>query len=244
MLERNAKRRRMKYKTKSVHTSRKTTTEITREVINGQMEAYEDWLQQELNLETSSTSTSVKQAPASPQSSSKLSYDEEHSNGLSHTHRSLSKESTQSKYQDKYNKHENNTPNHEESPKAEKKSHNEYHSPKHYEYRRERNDAENFRRERSVTDSYGGRPRENYSERHYDEYRSEKYKYKTYKKEYYDEKYHRKVNEYEDRYKSGRSRDRYKSREYRYQNEYDRERYDDRYDRKSDCSVSVKDENQ
>ncbi|XP_022904840.1 U11/U12 small nuclear ribonucleoprotein 48 kDa protein-like [Onthophagus taurus] len=41
-LERDAKRRRIKYK--SVHTSRKTHTEVLREVIESQMEVYRDWI--------------------------------------------------------------------------------------------------------------------------------------------------------------------------------------------------------
>lgn len=41
--ERDVKRRRMKYK--SVHTNRKSHTEVLREVIKGQMELYEEWLQ-------------------------------------------------------------------------------------------------------------------------------------------------------------------------------------------------------
>ncbi|KAF5272294.1 hypothetical protein FQR65_LT04951 [Abscondita terminalis] len=41
--ERDAKRRRIKYR--SVHTSRKNHTEVLREVIDGQMELYKDWLE-------------------------------------------------------------------------------------------------------------------------------------------------------------------------------------------------------
>lgn len=41
-MERDAKRRRMKYK--SVHTNRKSYTEVIGEVIKGQMELYEQWL--------------------------------------------------------------------------------------------------------------------------------------------------------------------------------------------------------
>lgn len=42
LLERDAKRRRAKYK--SVHTSKKSQTEIMRELINNQMTLYVDWL--------------------------------------------------------------------------------------------------------------------------------------------------------------------------------------------------------
>lgn len=45
-LERDAKRRRMKYKSKAIHTNNKSNTEITRELIDGQMELYEEWLVQ------------------------------------------------------------------------------------------------------------------------------------------------------------------------------------------------------
>lgn len=41
ILERNAKRRRTKYK--AVHTNKKSYTEIMREVIDGQMKLYEEW---------------------------------------------------------------------------------------------------------------------------------------------------------------------------------------------------------
>lgn len=41
--ERDAKRRRIKYK--SVHTNRKNHTEVLREVIDGQMQLYKDWLE-------------------------------------------------------------------------------------------------------------------------------------------------------------------------------------------------------
>lgn len=43
-LERDAKRRRVKYK--SVHTSKKSHTEVTREVIDNQMELYTQWIKQ------------------------------------------------------------------------------------------------------------------------------------------------------------------------------------------------------
>ncbi|XP_075213316.1 uncharacterized protein LOC142319657 [Lycorma delicatula] len=45
--ERDAKRRRIRYKSKKVHTNRKTQTEILREVIQSQMEGYEEWLNQQ-----------------------------------------------------------------------------------------------------------------------------------------------------------------------------------------------------
>lgn len=41
ILERNAKRRRTKYK--AVHTNKKNYTEVMREVIDGQMKLYEEW---------------------------------------------------------------------------------------------------------------------------------------------------------------------------------------------------------
>lgn len=41
ILERNAKRRRTKYK--AVHTNKKSYTEVMREVIDGQMKLYEEW---------------------------------------------------------------------------------------------------------------------------------------------------------------------------------------------------------
>lgn len=48
-LERDAKRRRVKYK--SVHTSKKSNTEVIREVINNQMEMYAQWIQQKQKQE-------------------------------------------------------------------------------------------------------------------------------------------------------------------------------------------------
>lgn len=42
MQERDAKRRRIKYK--SVHINKKNHTEVMREVIDGQMEEYQDWI--------------------------------------------------------------------------------------------------------------------------------------------------------------------------------------------------------
>ncbi|XP_060524793.1 pre-mRNA-splicing factor 38B-like [Cylas formicarius] len=47
--ERDAKRRRIKYK--SVHTSRKSQVEITREVIDNQMDLYHQWLRQKKDTE-------------------------------------------------------------------------------------------------------------------------------------------------------------------------------------------------
>ncbi|XP_050296935.1 U11/U12 small nuclear ribonucleoprotein 48 kDa protein-like [Anthonomus grandis grandis] len=49
ILERNAKRRRTKYK--SVHTSKKSYTEITREVIDNQMGLYVEWIKHKQELE-------------------------------------------------------------------------------------------------------------------------------------------------------------------------------------------------
>lgn len=43
-LERNAKRRRIKYK--SIHTSKKNYVEVMREVIDGQMELYKEWVEE------------------------------------------------------------------------------------------------------------------------------------------------------------------------------------------------------
>ncbi|KAF7282899.1 hypothetical protein GWI33_001802 [Rhynchophorus ferrugineus] len=48
-LERDAKRRKVKYK--SVHTSKKSHTEVIREVINNQMEMYAQWIQQKQKQE-------------------------------------------------------------------------------------------------------------------------------------------------------------------------------------------------
>ncbi|GLV38058.1 hypothetical protein CBL_07857 [Carabus blaptoides fortunei] len=46
-IHRDARRRRIKYKSKCVHTNRKSTTEVLRDVIESQMEQYEDYLRDE-----------------------------------------------------------------------------------------------------------------------------------------------------------------------------------------------------
>lgn len=95
IIKRNAKRRSVKYKTKHVHTKNKNATEIVREVINGQMEAYEHWLRND-TVETASRSTEERTNPNSPLSKqNSIEEGETRSNGL--RARSVSGESTKSR---------------------------------------------------------------------------------------------------------------------------------------------------
>lgn len=236
LMERDAKRRRIKYKMKSVHTSRKTSTEIIREIINSQMEAYEDWLKHELNLETSSTNTALykREATTSPQSSSKHSYDEERLNGVTHhSHRSLSKESNQSKHYNKYERqgHSNHS-SRERSPhhKSRREHLDEYYSAKKLEYE----DRHKHRRSKEPHNFNGSK--------YIDEYRInyEKEKHRNYKKEYYEVRYSKKQHYKDER---GRSRERHRYKEdNKYKADYNERYYENKYDMKrSHCSVSVKD---
>lgn len=159
--ERDSRRRRIKYKSKSVHTNGKTATEVIREVINGQMEAYEDWLKQELSIETSTSS--------SPVSSNKNSYGEEIKNGSqSHRYRSLSKDSERSRYiesskekrynkeryegkyedryENRYRKHEMNhrSRSNSQSRRYEKERRYKYEKYEKYEHRRDRRSGDRY----------------------------------------------------------------------------------------------------
>lgn len=57
-MERDAKRRRVKYK--SVHTSKKSQTEIMREVIDNQMTLYRDWIKQKEEQERKTKEKLIK----------------------------------------------------------------------------------------------------------------------------------------------------------------------------------------
>ncbi|XP_017783363.1 PREDICTED: U11/U12 small nuclear ribonucleoprotein 48 kDa protein-like [Nicrophorus vespilloides] len=83
--ERNAKRRRIKYK--SVHTSKKNHTEVLRDVIKNQMEAYEDWIKEQQEGSQKSTSRSSVHSGHSRDSKRRRSR-ERSSRRSSHEHQS------------------------------------------------------------------------------------------------------------------------------------------------------------
>lgn len=159
IMKRNAKRRSVKYKTKHVHTKNKSATEITREVINGQMEAYEHWLHNELNLETASNSTASQEKSYhetnSPISSSKQNSIEEgetRSNG-SKTIRSPSPESDRSKYSDKSKYYKYNRKR-ERSRDKSKSPDREYYKHRHHRSSRDRYDDRRYKHRSDRSDKY------------------------------------------------------------------------------------------
>ncbi|RZB41016.1 U11/U12 small nuclear ribonucleoprotein 48 kDa protein-like, partial [Asbolus verrucosus] len=89
--ERDAKRRRAKYR--SVHINRKNHTEVIREVINGQMEEYKEWLlaKQSKNIEECSKNNGINEDKREEQ-------ERPHSSTSRNSNRSSSSRSTSRKY--------------------------------------------------------------------------------------------------------------------------------------------------
>ncbi|KAF2892373.1 hypothetical protein ILUMI_13801 [Ignelater luminosus] len=101
MRERDAKRRRIKYK--SVHTNRKSHKEVLREVIEGQMEMYKDWLIDNSLVPSTERKENNSTNILDVKSEHEQSYDEQQKSGHSsvtdyseHDHSVISRNSTHS----------------------------------------------------------------------------------------------------------------------------------------------------
>lgn len=104
-LERDAKRRRIKYK--SVYTNHKSHTEVMREVIDTQMESFEDWVKDKCNLEEKKVENDQTRN-ASPSSHGSLDMLNERSTVSRNSTHSGSSKSTNRKYESSSNHNDRN----------------------------------------------------------------------------------------------------------------------------------------